>query len=91
LALAAQSILRTIEGAVGAVATQQDSWGHTGIQGTVPLIQVWTPRTWAYGADPGAGHARLLAAQGTPISAEQLLEEVWDEATDPFTTTVKRL
>jgi DNA-binding response OmpR family regulator len=32
---------------------------------------------------------RLLAAQGTPISAEQLLEEVWDEATDPFTTTVK--
>lgn len=32
---------------------------------------------------------RLLAAQGTPISAERLLEEVWDEATDPFTTTVK--
>jgi DNA-binding response OmpR family regulator len=32
---------------------------------------------------------RLLAAQGTPISAEQLLEEVWDEAADPFTTTVK--
>jgi DNA-binding response OmpR family regulator len=32
---------------------------------------------------------RLLAAQGTPISAEQLLEDVWDDATDPFTTTVK--
>jgi DNA-binding response OmpR family regulator len=32
---------------------------------------------------------RLLAAQGTPISAEQLLEEVWDVAADPFTTTVK--
>jgi DNA-binding response OmpR family regulator len=32
---------------------------------------------------------RLLAAQGQPISAEQLLGEVWDEATDPFTTTVK--
>jgi DNA-binding response OmpR family regulator len=32
---------------------------------------------------------RLLAAQGNPISAEQLLEEVWDESTDPFTTTVK--
>jgi DNA-binding response OmpR family regulator len=31
----------------------------------------------------------LLAAQGKPISAEQLLEDVWDEATDPFTTTVK--
>jgi DNA-binding response OmpR family regulator len=32
---------------------------------------------------------RLLAAQGQPISAEQLLGEVWDDATDPFTTTVK--
>jgi DNA-binding response OmpR family regulator len=31
----------------------------------------------------------LLAAQGRPVSAEQLLEEVWDEAADPFTTTVK--
>jgi DNA-binding response OmpR family regulator len=31
----------------------------------------------------------LLASQGTPVSAEELLEEVWDEATDPFTTTVK--
>jgi DNA-binding response OmpR family regulator len=32
---------------------------------------------------------RLLAAQGNPISAERLLEDVWDDATDPFTTTVK--
>lgn len=32
---------------------------------------------------------RLLAARGRPISAERLLEEVWDAATDPFTTTVK--
>ena len=31
----------------------------------------------------------LLAAEGTPISTEQLLEHVWDDATDPFTTTVK--
>jgi DNA-binding response OmpR family regulator len=31
----------------------------------------------------------LLAAQGRVISAEELLERVWDEATDPFTTTVK--
>jgi DNA-binding response OmpR family regulator len=31
----------------------------------------------------------LLAADGKPISAEELLERVWDEATDPFTTTVK--
>lgn len=31
----------------------------------------------------------LLAAQGRPVSAEELLEKVWDPATDPFTTTVK--
>jgi DNA-binding response OmpR family regulator len=31
----------------------------------------------------------LLAAQGRVVSAEELLERVWDEATDPFTTTVK--
>ena len=31
----------------------------------------------------------LLAAQGRVVSAEELLEHVWDEAADPFTTTVK--
>jgi DNA-binding response OmpR family regulator len=31
----------------------------------------------------------LLAAEGRPVSAEKLLERVWDEAADPFTTTVK--
>ncbi|MET7396659.1 response regulator transcription factor [Dactylosporangium sp. NPDC005572] len=31
----------------------------------------------------------LLAAQGRPVSAEDLLERVWDEAADPFTTAVK--
>jgi DNA-binding response OmpR family regulator len=31
----------------------------------------------------------LLAAGGRVVSAEELLERVWDEATDPFTTTVK--
>ncbi len=31
----------------------------------------------------------LLAAEGRLISAEELLERVWDEATNPFTTTVK--
>jgi DNA-binding response OmpR family regulator len=31
----------------------------------------------------------LLAAEGRPVSAEELLERVWDPATDPFTTTVK--
>jgi DNA-binding response OmpR family regulator len=31
----------------------------------------------------------LLAARGRVISAEELLAQVWDEAADPFTTTVK--
>ena len=31
----------------------------------------------------------LLAARGRIISQEELLEHVWDEAADPFTTTVK--
>jgi DNA-binding response OmpR family regulator len=31
----------------------------------------------------------LLANRGRVISAEELLDRVWDEAADPFTTTVK--
>ncbi len=31
----------------------------------------------------------LLAAGGRVVSAEELLERVWDEAANPFTTTVK--
>ncbi|GAA3282683.1 response regulator transcription factor [Dactylosporangium vinaceum] len=31
----------------------------------------------------------LLAADGRIVSAEELLERVWDEAADPFTSTVK--
>jgi DNA-binding response OmpR family regulator len=31
----------------------------------------------------------LLTAHGRVVSAEELLARVWDEATDPFTTTVK--
>ncbi|UWP87216.1 response regulator transcription factor [Dactylosporangium fulvum] len=31
----------------------------------------------------------LLAAGGRPVPAEELLERVWDEAADPFTTAVK--
>jgi DNA-binding response OmpR family regulator len=31
----------------------------------------------------------LLAAKSRVVSAEELLERVWDEAADPFTTTVK--
>ncbi len=33
--------------------------------------------------------AHLLTAQGRVISTEELLDRVWDEAADPFTTTVK--
>ncbi|WP_027344324.1 response regulator transcription factor [Hamadaea tsunoensis] len=33
--------------------------------------------------------SELLAAQGRLVSAERLLERVWDEQADPFTTTVK--
>ncbi|HEY3957544.1 MAG TPA: response regulator transcription factor [Streptosporangiaceae bacterium] len=32
----------------------------------------------------------LLAAPGRVVSAEELLERVWDEAADPFTTAVKQ-
>jgi DNA-binding response OmpR family regulator len=31
----------------------------------------------------------LMAAQGRTVSAEELLERVWDEAADPFTSAVK--
>ena len=31
----------------------------------------------------------LLAARGAVVSAEELLEQVWDEAANPFTNTVK--
>jgi DNA-binding response OmpR family regulator len=31
----------------------------------------------------------LLAAAGRPVPTEELLERVWDEAADPFTTAVK--
>jgi DNA-binding response OmpR family regulator len=31
----------------------------------------------------------LLAAAGRPVPAEELLERVWDESADPFTSTVK--
>ena len=31
----------------------------------------------------------LMAAQGATVSAEELLERVWDEHTDPFTNVVR--
>jgi DNA-binding response OmpR family regulator len=33
--------------------------------------------------------AELMRADGTIVSAERLLEKVWDEHTDPFTNTVR--
>ena len=32
---------------------------------------------------------QLLRADGAIVSAEQLLEKVWDENTDPFTNVVR--
>jgi DNA-binding response OmpR family regulator len=32
----------------------------------------------------------LLEAEGAAVSTEELLERAWDDATDPFTTTVKQ-
>jgi DNA-binding response OmpR family regulator len=32
---------------------------------------------------------QLLVAQGRVVSAEELLERVWDERADPFSATVK--
>ena len=31
----------------------------------------------------------LMAAQGAVVSPEQMLERVWDDATDPFSNVVK--
>jgi DNA-binding response OmpR family regulator len=31
----------------------------------------------------------LIAAEGATVSAEELLERVWDEQTDPFTNVVR--
>lgn len=31
----------------------------------------------------------LLAAEGNPVSAEELIKQVWDDDIDPFTATVK--
>ena len=31
----------------------------------------------------------LLSAEGAVVSSEQILERVWDDATDPFTNTVR--
>ena len=46
-------------------------------------------RMWVLSPKEFAVLECLLVAEGRPVSAEELLERVWDEATDPFTTTVK--
>jgi DNA-binding response OmpR family regulator len=50
------------------------------VRGEVPLTL--TPKEFAV-------LEYLLAAEGRVVSAEELLERVWDEAANPFTTTVK--
>ena len=40
-------------------------------------------------ADAGSEAVRLLRADGAVVSSEELLERVWDENADPFTTTVR--
>jgi DNA-binding response OmpR family regulator len=50
------------------------------VRGQVPLTL--TPKEFAV-------LEYLLSAQGRVVPAEELLERVWDEAANPFTTTVK--
>ncbi|HEY4825991.1 MAG TPA: response regulator transcription factor [Solirubrobacteraceae bacterium] len=50
------------------------------VRGQVPLAL--TPKEFAV-------LEYLLGAEGRVVSAEELLERVWDEAANPFTTTVK--
>ncbi len=53
---------------------------RTAVRGDVPLAL--SPKEFAV-------LEYLLGAQGRVVSAEELLEGVWDEATNPFTNTVK--
>ncbi len=57
-----------------------DPGRRVAVRGDVPLSL--TPKEFAV-------LECLLAAQGRVVSAEELLERVWDEAANPFTTTVK--
>ena len=56
-----------------------------------PALRVATRRGHRLGLSPKelAVLEYLLTAHGRVVSAEELLARVWDEATDPFTTTVK--
>jgi DNA-binding response OmpR family regulator len=57
-----------------------DSARRVAVRGHVPLAL--TPKEFAV-------LECLLAAEGRVVSAEELLQRVWDEAANPFTTTVK--
>jgi DNA-binding response OmpR family regulator len=57
-----------------------DPGRRVAVRGNVPLSL--TPKEFAV-------LECLLGAQGRVVSAEELLERVWDEAANPFTTTVK--
>jgi DNA-binding response OmpR family regulator len=57
-----------------------DPGRRVAVRGNIPLSL--TPKEFAV-------LECLLAAQGRVVSAEELLERVWDEAANPFTTTVK--
>ena len=46
-------------------------------------------RPVALGAKEFAVLELLLGAQGAVLSSEELLERAWDDATDPFTNTVR--
>jgi DNA-binding response OmpR family regulator len=54
-----------------------------------PGLSVRLKLTLSYAASLMLAGALLLAARGRVVSADEPLERVWDEAADPFTTTVK--
>ncbi len=72
----------------GAAQSGRLTYGDLGLD---PISRVATRdgRTLALRPKEFAVLECLLAAQGKPVSAEELLERVWDSMTDPFTTTVK--
>jgi len=59
------------------------------------VLDVGRRRAWRAGRPLDLAHKEfgvlelLLVAQGRAVSSEELLERVWDEAVDPFTSAVK--
>jgi DNA-binding response OmpR family regulator len=56
---------------------------------TARRVAVRAGRTLALGPKELGVLEHLLAARGRVLTAEELLDAVWDEMTDPFTKTVK--